>query len=369
MERAAIITGIGVVTPLGNSADETWRALLEGHSILDHARVNLAEPVECSRASRLALRAAREAMSHAKWGERVTRASDTALIVGTSKGSIEDWTTAGRTQTCDGLSEIANDLARHCKFARGPRLTLSAACASGLHALIRATMMIRSGEIKRALVVASEASVNPLFVASFTRLGILPPEGHGCRPFDKNRRGFLISESAAAICLEAIDDQTADRAIARVDRFAMGADSTHLTGSDPSATVLRHMLHNIIGTNPIDLIHAHGTATELNDPAELAALEDTLHQARALMAGQRPPILYSHKGALGHSLGASGLVSIVLNCMSHRHNKIPGNVRTTDPLPTRALTLNRQPSERTVRHSLALAAGFGGSLGAVALRS
>ena len=370
MERATLITGIGLVTPLGHSADETWHALLAGRSIVDHARVSLDQPVECSRATRLALRAAREAIAHAGWDEKATRDDATALIVGTSKGTIEDWTTAGRIATCDGLSEIASDVARFCNFANGPRLTLSAACASGLHALIRATMMIRSGQVTRALVVAAEASVNPLFVASFKRLGILAPEGHGCRPFDQNRKGFLISEGAAAVCLEAASDENAGGALARVDRFSLSNDATHLTASDPDAIALRYAVKSTIAENPIDVIHAHGTGTEMNDAAELAVLEETLHQARPFGAGQfdqTRPILYSHKGALGHALGASGLISIALNSMMHHHNMVPGNVRTTHPIHRNELALCQSPLQREIKRSLAVASGFGGALGAVSL--
>jgi 3-oxoacyl-[acyl-carrier-protein] synthase II len=369
MQSAALITGIGLVTPLGHSADETWHALLAGRSIADHARVNLDEPRQCARASRLALRAGREALAHADWDEKLRFDPATAVIVGTSKGTIEAWTTAGRVETSLGLAETANDVARECGFGHGPRLTVSAACASGLHALIRATMMIRSGEVKRALVVAAEASVNPLFVSSFKRLGILPPEGHGCRPFDHQRKGFLISECAAAVCLETGSDQSSSRALARVDRFALGNDATHLTATDPDATALRHAIKTTIAENPIGLVHAHGTSTEMNDATELSVLEEQLQQAQPFMAGQPKPILYSHKGALGHSLGASGLVSIVLNCLSHRNELVPGNIRTRDPLATQNLVLSAHPVARTVHRSLAIAAGFGGALAAVSLRS
>jgi 3-oxoacyl-[acyl-carrier-protein] synthase II len=111
------------------------------------------------------------------------------------------------------------------------------------------------------------------------------------------------------------------------------------------------------------MVHAHGTGTEANDAAELAALEATLPPSRSL------PTLYSHKGALGHSLGASGLVSVVLNCMSHQSGIIPGNVQTPQPLASAAVEIRQQPTERKVERSLAIAAGFGGAMAAVSLRS
>jgi len=230
--------------------------------------------------------------------------------------------------------------------------------------------MIRSGQIKRAFVVAAEASVNPLFVGSFQRLGILAPEGYGCRPFDRNRKGLVISEAAAAVCVEQATDENIGRALARVDRFALANDATHLTASDPNACALRHVIKSTIAENPIDVIHAHGTGTEMNDAIELAVLEETLHQARPFTAGQfdhTRPILYSHKGALGHSLGASGLISIALNAVMHQHNLVPGNIRTTHPLSRKELALCQSPLQRDIKRSLAIASGFGGALGAVSL--
>ncbi len=185
-------------------------------------------------------------------------------------------------------------------------------------------MLIQTGRVSRALVVAAEASVHPLFVASFRRLGVLPPEGFGCRPFDIDRRGFLMSEAAAAICLEASEST---RGLARIERFALGTDATHLTGVDPAGRTLRRLLGHVIQNHPVDLVHAHGTGTEMNDPIELATIE------QALSAGEFPTWLYSHKGAFGHSLGTAGLVSVVLNVQAHRSGIIPPNVQTRNPLP------------------------------------
>src|SRR5205823_525501 len=90
---------------------------------------------------------------------------------------------------------------------------------------------------------------------------------------------------------------------------------------------LRHCLARVAGGGVIDFVHAHGTATEANDPIELAAIESILPP------GERVSV-YSHKGALGHSLGAAGLVSVVINCIAHQRGIVPPNVRTTSPLPT-----------------------------------
>ena len=359
----------GATTVFGDLS-ETWTRLLVGHSIDDHTRVAGIER------NRRALRLAHSAVTQCT---RTTRLDpDAAIVVGTSKGSVEEWLAPPpatitsdnpkRGLTTAGLSDIAADLAG-AFGVRGPVLTVSAACASGLHALIRGTLMIRAGEARQVLVVATEASVHPLFLGSFQRLGVLAPPGHGCRPFDHNRAGFYMTEAAAAVILEADESvENSDGGVVGVhricvDRFAMGGDATHLTGGDPDARVLRHLLTRVIDGRPVDLIHAHGTGTEANDASELAAINQTLAPESGC------PVVYSHKAALGHSLGASGLVSIALNCQAHGTATIPPNARTTQPLPAGGVAIPRTTTRRPVTRSLVIAAGFGGPTAVVSLGS
>lgn len=356
MSVRAAIAGIGLVTPLGDNVSQTWDALLAGRFIADHATVPIEFSERLPRVSSLAIRAAREAAGTASL-------ADAALVVGTSKGPVLEWLKPPSRLSdvershCFGLANVATDVAATLSIG-GPRLTVSAACASGLHALIRGTMLIQSGLARRVLVLASESSVCPLFLASFARLGVLPPSGFGCRPFDRNRAGFLMSEAAAAVLLTAGESAPG----IEVDRFAIGSDATHLTGMDPRGGTLRHVLKTTLNDLPVDLIHGHGTGTALNDEIELAALDDL--PARGSQAA-----VYSHKGALGHSLGAAGLVSVVLNVVCHRTGTIPPNVKTNDPLPTRGVTIRPHLVHRTIHRSLAIAAGFGGAIAAVSLKN
>jgi 3-oxoacyl-[acyl-carrier-protein] synthase II len=372
--RQAVITGVGLLTPLGTSAQETWRALLDGRFITDHSRAAGEYDNASPRVIQMARSAADQAIRNAGWSNPAT--DDITTIVGTSKGSIESWiphrpplqhmsnlayVAGGLSPT--GLADIAAAVAPGC----GARLTLSGACASGLLALIRAAMLIESGQATRVLVVAAEASVHPLFLGSFQRLGVLPKKEIGCRPFDQSRDGFLMSEAAAAICLEssAHHDQAQLTVVPRIaiEHYALGADATHLTSADPTGRVLRHLINKVAQSHPIDLIHAHGTGTIANDPIELAAIESFIANA------SQTPCLYSHKGALGHSLGAAGLVSVVLNVLAHDHDCVPPNIRTTQPLPTRHVAIRSTTHHTPVRRSLALAAGFGGATAAISLIS
>jgi 3-oxoacyl-[acyl-carrier-protein] synthase II len=361
MSRCGIITGVGLVTPLGGSAQQSWSNLLAGHFIRDHARV-LLQSAGPSRVQQLGLIAAREALTQAGWSARELGDPQTALCVGTSKGPVESWLNENQIGQRQGfgLAELGAGLARELGHGFGPRSTLSAACASGIHALIHAMLLLRSGAAERALVVAAEASVHPMFIGSFKRLGVLPAEGVGCRPFDQDRDGFLISEAAAAVCLEPAETS---RRLAVVDRFALGGDAVHLTGGNPQGRTLKHLLGHVVDRRPVDLFHAHATGTLFHDPVELQAIESIA------LPTDPPPTVWSHKGALGHSLGAAGLVAVVLNCLAHRTGIIPANVQTRRALPTTHVILNSRTMHRPVRRSVAIAAGFGGAMGAVSLVS
>jgi len=338
------ITGVGLVTPVGPSAPATWAALLRGESITDHAKVSLPDAPPGPRVTALARHAAAEAIREGRWTTDLLASPSTALIVATSKGPVEEWLKGNLDS--DGLAGVASGVAAGLQMGYGPRLTVSAACSSGLHGLIRAAMMLRSEEVERVLVVGAEASVHPLFIGSFQRLGVLPREGYGCRPFDRMRKGFLMSDAAAALCLERSDGP----AIARLEHFAMGADATHITAGDPSGAVLH-------------LIHGHGTGTVANDAIELNTIE------MALEASRSRPALYSHKGAIGHSLGAAGMVSVALSCLMHRDGIVPPNVNLRNPLPAQRVELSAMMTKRPIFRSLALAAGFGGPMAVVSLLS
>ena len=359
------IAGYGLVSPLGCSASATWDAIIEGRVIESHAHVPIASGPDEARVTTLAIHAAREAIAWAGWSRAELSEDATAVIVGTSKGPVETWLTAplqhmssptyvaaGRDDVF-GLAAVCDAVARDVGAGSGPRLTLSAACASGLHALGRAWMMIRSRQVERAIVVAAESSLHPLFLSSFKRLGVLPKDGVACRPFDETRDGFLMSEAAAAVCLSASETDADGDAAGDVviDRFALGGDATHLTGSDPDGQLLRRLIGQVAGPNPIDLVHAHGTGTPTNDPVELAAIDDTV-------SGK--PNVFSHKAALGHSLGAAGLISVVLNCIAHERGLIPPNARTERPLRADRVEISRDSVRREVGRSIAIAAGFGG---------
>ena len=354
-----VISGVGLVTPLGRSAEETWNSLLAGRFIRDHGRVIGDLPEAQTRVSRLGIGAAQQAI--AGWSDVERR--EAALVIGTSKGPIHDWlnTPSALSDLEDGfgIASLGGEIARRFAIG-GPVLTTCSACASGLHALIRGVMLIQNGDADRVLVVAAESSLHSIFLSCFQKLGVLAPVEIGCRPFDINRAGFLASEASAAVCLERAQHNDARP---RVRSFAMAADAFHLTRTSEENEPLKRAIATAADGQELDLIHAHGTGTVHNDPTEIAAIRASIGAQAHL------PSLYSHKGALGHSSGAAGLISIVINVLAHRHGIIPPNARLEHPIAGDGLRIEAVPVSRPVYHSIAIAAGFGGHIAAVSLAS
>jgi 3-oxoacyl-[acyl-carrier-protein] synthase II len=374
-----VITSVGLVSVLGQSTSATWNALLGGRFISDHSRIQLDPADRESRVVALARQAAEQARTPHGF-DKIVPPQRTAIVVATSKGSVVDWlapplhmadtTCVAGGLTSAGLGDISERLGHEMNI-RGPRLTISAACASGLLALIRAAILIRDRQADGVLVVAAEASVHPMFVGTFRRLGVLAKSGAGCRPFDQHRDGFLMSEAAAAVWVQRAGDPAqlpstpgvAGPLRLAIDGVALGGDATHLTGMDPSGRVLRRLIVTAIASQPVDVVHAHGTGTILNDQVELEAIN------AATATQQQAPVIYSHKAALGHSLGASGLVSAVLNYQMHSQGMIPPNVRTTSPIHAGRLRISSTAVSFPVTRSLAISAGFGGAMAAMAFKT
>ena len=284
--------------------------------------------------------------------------ADTALFCGTSKGPV--LTCLAALEKLSHGGSVTDSQAWHVTLgvgAMGAALarewsvrqvhTSVAACASGMFALHHAAGALSRGECERALVVAADASLHPLFEGSFARLGVLAPaDGNGartCRPFDPEGHGFFLSEGAAALLLER--QPRAGHALAWLDASWIGGDGTGILAVDPETKALRQGLAHCLSTvAPLPaFIHAHATGTE-HDRFELEAIE-------AAARGLPRECVISHKGQLGHTLGAAGLVGVVLSVLSHVHR------RTFTGLPVPAGS-----------SSVTVAQGFGGHVAVVRLR-
>jgi len=353
-----LITGLALATALGANAQATWQNLLSGSVLRGVGRVPVVGDASLPRVSQLAVHVARDALADAGWSKEAPASDRTALVIGTSKGPIEAWL-AGQATSAFGLAAVAEDVAAAIGHTAGPRLTSSAACASGLHALIRAKELLDSGRCDRALIVAAESSIGPLFQATFTRLGVLARPEIGCRPFDKNREGFLLAEAAAAVCLER--EAAASKGGIELAAGVLLSDAHHLTAPDPAGAAVEAAVRRLTVGRPVQLVHAHGTGTVLNDPAELDAI------SRAVASAQHPVAIVSHKHAIGHTQGAAGLISVVLNVLIHRNSTVFGNANSPEVMPNAGVEVPTNSKKTVVAYSIALAAGFGGPIAAVRL--
>lgn len=346
--HALAITAAAAVTPLANDLDATFARLLRGDRAA--GRCELPSAADVPRCLQLGLSATRQLAIDATH----LRHPHAGLFVGTSKGEIDVWI-RDQHVTPEGLASVAAGIRCEMGMA-GPCRTVSAACSSGLQALVMAALAIEAGECSEALVVAVESSLHPIFAQNFRRLGVYSDSVAGCRPFARQRSGFALSEAAAAVWLASTPAPAANTL--RLCRWALAGDPTHITGIHPQGDPLRTAVRRCLGSDACRMVHAHGTGTRANDAAEIAALEAALPKAAA------PPV-YSHKGALGHTLGASGLLSVALTLKMKQSGRVPAQPWLADPMPTR---LGLSPSEATfAAPALVISLGFGGPIAAVLL--
>jgi 3-oxoacyl-[acyl-carrier-protein] synthase II len=256
----------------------------------------------------------------------------------------------------------------------GPCLCPVAACATGLVSLQRGYDLIGDGYCDVVLAGSSDASLLPIVLGSFKRLGVLSRNvdvpSAACRPFDRNRSGFVIGEGAAVFVLERWEDAVARGANIYAEWLAGGlaADATSLTGLDPSGEPLARLIGDVLrrgGVQPdeIDYINLHGTATEQNDVYETRAVK------RAFGAAAPSVRCSSIKGAVGHLLGAAGSVEMAAMLLAVRDGIIPPTVNLTLPDPECDLDYTPQLAARQpVRTAMKLSLGFGGHLAAAVVR-
>ena len=277
------------------------------------------------------------------------------LFCGTSKGPVGTFLAAmermrnGKGMTETQATHVALGVGAMGAFLRerlgvkGPAHTSVAACSSGMHAFHRAVRAVERGECARALVVAADASLHPLFEGSFARLGVLAPVNadglRRCEPFGEKGEGFFLIEAAAAVMLEK-SEVGSEKSGVRVERTWIGGDSTGLLGIDEETRTLRAALRGM-GEEGVAFVHAHATGTG-HDQFEMAAIRSVFPEA---------PV-FSHKQWLGHSLGAAGLVSVVLSAMSHQARRTPIGTKVEEDA-----------------RSLTIAQGFGGHIGIVSMRT
>ncbi|MEO1592041.1 MAG: beta-ketoacyl-ACP synthase [Cyanobacteria bacterium J06632_22] len=239
----------------------------------------------------------------------------------------------------------------------GPVLAPMAACATGLWAVAQGVQLIQSGQCDRMLVGAVEAPITPLVLAGFDRMGALARTG--CYPFDGAREGLAPGEGAAVLVLES-SARTGDKPVyGHILGVGLTNDAYHVSSPVPgyrgaTAAIRRCLQHGQQPSEAIDYIHAHGTATRLNDAME-ASVFNTLFPHR--------PFVSSTKGATGHTLGASGAIGLGVCLMALRYQQLPPNTGLTQADVD--LNIVRQSTPAVLDTALCCSFGFGGQNAAV----
>ncbi len=400
------VTGMGVVTPLGQGTDDNWKKLTAGQSGIhaikrfatDGLRTRIAGTVdylfdrtvlssELSHA--FAQRAAAEAIAQAGIGSKGEFPGPLFCAVPPVEIQWQVWRTLA--DKCDPdkpvtvgdlirvtAGEKRNDWHRHFLFAevaqliaeefgaRGLPISLSTACASGASAIQLGLEAIRRGECEAALCIGTDGSVQTETLIRFSLLSALstqndPPQA-ASKPFSKNRDGFVMAEGAGALVLESLEH--AEARGARILGFITGcgemADSFHRTRSSPDGKPIIGCMKNAladagISANDVDYINAHGTGTPENDKME--------HVGVTAVFGERAkeiPIS-SNKSMIGHTLTAAGAIEAIFSLLTITHQRIPPTINYKVPDP--AIPLDVVPNvarDAKVRRVISNSFGFGG---------
>ena len=380
--RAVVVTGIGMVTPLGIGAEPTWQALLDGQQGVG--------PIRRFDPAGFPVRFAAEAPLAGSGPALKARLVDLALGEALAQAGVPG---GNRLGVCVGseaarppiewlghadvhpseIAALAPDVptrqAAEMSGARGPRSTVSTACTSSSQAIGEALLRIRRGEVDAMIAGGVDALSEPLMVVGFAKLGALSTRNddvtRASRPFDAHRDGFVLGEGAGFLVLEAEEVARARGApiLARIEGWGCSCNAWRITDSPPdgrgAAQAMRAALEDAgVRREDIAYINAHGTSTPQNDLSESRAIRG--------LFGDIPVPVSSTKGHMGHLVAACGAVEAILCVQALRDGWLPPTNNLEEPDPECALThIRGGPRRLAGRYALTNAFGFGGSNGSV----
>ena len=402
MDRRVVITGIGVVSALGKNAREFWEALVKGESgigpirQLDVSSLKFKNGAEArnwapeehfeakqldfvDRFAQFALVAAREAVrdSGIEWTQKLRER--TGIVTGSCVGgkSTEDTgyqelylNKRQRISPLTIMRSMGNAGASHISIEMGitgPAFTLSTACSSANHAIGQAFRMVRSGDVEMALAGGSEAPFSLGNLKAWEAMRVVAPDT--CRPFSVDRLGMMLGEGGAILVLE-----PREAAIARGARiygelvgFGMSSDAHHLTQASvegPARAMAAALQDADLKAEQIGYINAHGTATQVNDPAEVAAIRLSLgrHAERVAVS--------STKSMHGHALGAAGAIEAIATVLALKNCTLPPTANFTRIDPRCDLDVIPNTARHAdVEYALSNSFAFGGLNAVLAFRA
>lgn len=403
--KRVVVTGLGALTPVGNTVAETWKSLLEGKSgaapitrfdaskfktqfacevkgFDPLAHFDRKELRRYDRYSQLAVVAAREAIKDSVQDPDTLDKDNVGVIISAGIGgleTLEQEISAYNEERGPRFSPffvpkmIADMAAGFVSMEygfRGPNYSVASACASSTNAIIDATMLIRLGKASMIVAGGSEAAVTFSAIGGFSALNALSTRNDALekasRPFSKSRDGFVLGEGSAILVLEELEHALARGAkiYAEVAGFGLSADAYHLTASHPEGygakLVMRRALEDSgLKAEDIDYINMHGTSTPVGDLSEVKAICDVFGKDAYRLN------LSSTKSMTGHLLGAAGALEALVVVKSVQEDIIPPTINHEegDDDPEIDAKLNftfNKPQKREIRAAISNTFGFGG---------
>ena len=400
-ERRVVITGIGVVSPLGNSLGEMWPNLIAGRCGVDRIKAfdptpfdsqvaaevknfipsGFPTPKEVRRADRFsqfAVTAGHQALLDAGLDLNRENLDDIGVFFGSGIGGLHTTEEQHTIMLQKGpgrmspfmipmlILNMASGVFSMFYNLRGPNVAHCSACATSTHALGEAWRTLKMGDAQVMFAGGSEATIVPLGIGGFCAMKAMSTRNdepaRASRPFDKGRDGFVMGEGAGVFVLEDLDHAKARQARIYAELIGYGntADANHMTAPEPEGRgaarcMTMALRHAQLNPADIDYINAHGTSTPLGDIAETKAIKSVFgDHARKL-------VVSSTKGALGHMLGAAGAVELAICIKAMQTHVIPPTINLDDPDPECDLDYApHQARERKVDAILNNSFGFGG---------
>uniref|UniRef100_A0A915HH76 3-oxoacyl-[acyl-carrier-protein] synthase n=1 Tax=Romanomermis culicivorax TaxID=13658 RepID=A0A915HH76_ROMCU len=411
-----VITGLGLVTPLGSGVRHCWNAIRikrcgikplldvaydkssvkfaatvpEGKNVdqgeFDVERFSASQWRQMSRATALGLVAAEEAMKDAQWiPDDENQREYTGVSIGTGMLNFHEIFKTYEEMNAGGsrkvspyfiLKSLTNITGGHISVKyhlRGPNHSVSTACATSAHAIGDAFTMIKRGQAKVMICGGVESSICPLSVAGFSRLRALSSNGIS-RPFDAERNGFVMAEGAGILVLENLDHAVERRCeiYAELVGYGLSGDGSHLTAPDKNGRGAYLSMKRALddaGLPGVDYINAHATSTPMGDEIECNAVEQLFLDRSTSIKQPNYPLISSTKGATGHMLGAAGSVEAIFTILALKHRIIPPTLNLKSPdFPSKLKFVKdeciRWPDQffnENIKSALTNSFGFGGT--------
>ena len=396
-----VVTGLGAVTPIGNTVSDYWEGLASGRNgvaaitlfdasrhacrfaaeVKDFDPVGMIDRKEAKRWDRFCkfgVVAAKQAVLHAGLTIDDTNADRVGVAIGSGVGGLLMMETQAHVLADRGpdrvspfcvpmmIPNMAAGLAAIALGAKGPSSAVATACAAGSNAIGDAYRLIQMGLADAMVCGGAESAITPLGVAGFASAKALSFRNDdpttASRPFDLERNGFVIGEGAGVLVLESLEHAQARGAqiLAEVVGYGMTCDAHHITSPSPGgvggAEAMRLALKDAeLNASDVDYVNAHGTSTQANDSNETSAIKSSLGER----AYQIP--VSSTKSMTGHLLGGSGGIEAVAAVLAMEHSLVPPTINYQNPDPACDLdVVPNQAREHKLNVVLSNSFGFGG---------